>query len=210
MKKKLLGIISIGLLLVIVGCKVRVPSPEESTRHFIEGLVYGGEKEEVEEYVDCPKGLPSYEDEIEKMFKEKLPNGSKKQLDELTEKLQTKIKKKTSCEVKALKEGRKQASVEVTVIGLNLFTDEDITRVMNEQFEKVKAKLSATTSEKEATELENQLIYDSLDQLIDEIIVSENPQKITLNMKLDKKNKNKWKIVQEKEFVEKLFSAVIQ
>ncbi|WP_159099944.1 DUF5105 domain-containing protein [Listeria aquatica] len=130
----------------------------------------------------------------------------KKKITQLNQKFIAHLKKTTSYTVDVKKESNKEAVVSVNVKGLDL-NDKAVQAKTDELVKNVESKITADSTDDEMKKLVNQTSFEMLEYIYLNSPAKKKETKVTLRLKRDEDNHEKWEIKNETEFFEKLYAA---
>lgn len=210
MKRTLqLGLI-ISLSLVLVACKKPVAAKEAAT-DLVNGLIYNKDVDKIKQDFTYEGETPKKDDtpnivaDLKETFS--LDDSYDAQLKEMAKSLNTNLKEKTSFKVKVVKESKGKAKIEISIIGLEELSDEQLTKTLEAELEKKMADITAETTDDQINGMVNQISVSTMAAMIKEQQPKSKATTVNLELMTDAEDKSKWVIQNEDKFVTELFEA---
>ncbi|CAD5902893.1 DUF5105 domain-containing protein [Carnobacterium maltaromaticum] len=205
---KLLGVI-VCFTLVLVACKKPEPA-NEATNILINGVIYNQKPGEITQLFTYNEPFTEYGEStlianLKKSFE--LTDSFDKQLQVIADNLEKNLITKTSFQTRLLKESKGKAKVEISVIGLNEISDDELEKMLDTELEKKMIDISDESTEAEIHQLIDEISVNTLSMLVKEQSAKNEPNVLILDLIVDSNDSNKWAIQNEESFFIQLFEA---
>ncbi|WP_439444020.1 DUF5105 domain-containing protein [Listeria aquatica] len=200
-----------GILCAAIFLLASCSHPEKadvSTKALVDSYIYQEDVPELQEIygLDDTRIQKENENEFVTSVESELSGVEKEKITQLNQKFIAHLKKTTSYTVDVKKESNKEAVVSVNVKGLDL-NDKAVQAKTDELVKDVESKITADSTDDEMKKLVNQTSFEMLEYIYLNSPVKKKETKVTLRLKRDEDNHEKWEIKNETEFFEKLYAA---
>lgn len=194
-------------ILLLASCS----QPEEadlSAKALVDSYIYQEDVPELQEIygLDDTRIQKENENEFVTSVESKLNGIEKEKILELNQKFIAHLKETTSYKVDVIKESNKEAVISVKVKGLDL-NDKEVQAKTDELVKNVESKITADSTDEDMKKLVNQTSFEMLEYMYLNSPAKKKETKVTLRLKRDDDNHEKWQIENETEFFEKLYAA---
>ncbi|MBC1522070.1 DUF5105 domain-containing protein [Listeria aquatica] len=200
-----------GILCAAIFLLASCSHPEKadvSTKALVDSYIYQEDVPELQEIygLDDTRIQKENENEFVTSVESELSGVEKEKITQLNQKFIAHLKKTTSYTVDVKKESNKEAVVSVNVKGLDL-NDKAVQAKTDELVKNVESKITADSTDDEMKKLVNQTSFEMLEYIYLNSPAKKKETKVTLRLKRDEDNHEKWEIKNETEFFEKLYAA---
>ncbi|WP_167630161.1 DUF5105 domain-containing protein [Listeria valentina] len=207
MRKGIFFSILCASILLLASCS----HPEKadlSAKALVDSYIYQKDVPELQEIygLDDTRIQKENENEFVTSVENKLNGIDKEKILQLNQKFIAHLKKTTSYKVDVVKESNKEAVVSVKVKGLDL-NDKAVQAKTDELVKNVESKITADSTDEDMKKLVNQTSFEMLEYMYLNSPAKKKETKVTLRLKRDDDNHEKWQIENETEFFEKIYAA---
>lgn len=205
---KLLGVI-VCFILVLVACKKPEPA-NEATKVLINGVIYNQKPGKIKQLFTYNEpftehGKSTLIANLKKTFE--LTDSFDRQLQAIADNSEKNLITKTTFQTRLLKESKGKAKVEISVIGLDEISDDELEKMLDTELEKKMIDISDEKTEEEINHLIDEISVNTLSTLVKEQSVKNEPNVLILDLMVDSNDSNKWAIQNEEAFFVQLFEA---